>query len=174
MTDAVAPLILTLELDPEAQAWFEGERRRWFPRSLNRVPAHVSLFHALPGEQLPAIAELLGEETAGLAPFPLEVNDLMKLGKGVAYALASEQLQALHTRLRSRWADWLTPQDRQGFRPHIVVQNKSTPEQARELYSRLSASFRPWAVEAAALRLWHYRGGPWEPAASFPFGGDRT
>ena len=169
MSPESAPLILTLELEPEAQAWFEAERRRWFPRTLNRVPAHVSLFHALPGEQLPAVSERLQHETQQLPVFPLEVFDLMRLGRGVAYAVRAHPLTELHARLRTAWLASLTPQDQQGFRPHIVVQNKATPEEAKALYTRLTSTFRPWTVEAAALLLWHYRGGPWELAQRLPF-----
>ena len=165
----VVPLILTLELEPEAQAWFEAERRRWFPRTLNRVPAHLSLFHALPGEQLSAVSERLALETQQISPFPLEVFELMRLGRGGAYALRAPQLSGLHTRLRAAWLASLTPQDQQGFRPHIVIQNKATPEEAKALYTRLTSTFRPWTVEAAALLLWHYRGGPWELAQRLPF-----
>ncbi len=165
------PLILTLGLAEDAQVFFEGERRRYFPARLNRIPAHVSLFHALPGEDLPAIQALLEREAAALAPFPLEVHDLMKMGRGVAYALRSPALDRLHGRLRAAWLPALTRQDMQPFRPHVVVQNKVDPEEARRLYAKLSQSFRQWTVEAASLLLWHYEGGPWAPAGVFPLRG---
>jgi hypothetical protein len=59
MADAAQPLILTLALDGEAFAFFDGLRRAHFPPERNVVPAHVTLFHALPGEQRPAIGSLL-------------------------------------------------------------------------------------------------------------------
>ncbi len=162
------PLIVTLAADAESQGRFERERRQHFPARLNRIPAHLSLFHALPGESAASIQQTLAAEAA-VAPFVLEVHDLMRLGRGVAYAVRSPRLDAIHNALRARWLSWLTPQDRQPFRPHIVIQNKVDPAEARALYERLSAGFRPFTVEAASLLLWWYEGGPWSPAGAFPF-----
>ncbi len=167
------PLIVTLALEAEAQARFEAERRRHYPARLNRIPAHISLFHALPGEELPSIEAFLRAAASETPPFVLEVHDLMRLGKGVAYKVRAVALMDLHARLRAAWLPWLTRQDLQPFRPHIVIQNKVEPEIARALYDRLAASFRPWTVKAESLRLWHYEGGPWTEAGSFPLGGAR-
>ena len=173
MEPAPRPLILTLSLDPASQARFEGERRRYFPAKLNRIPAHISLFHALPGEELPAIKQRLRTLAAAAAPFTVEVHDLVRLGRGVAYALRAPELQAMHEELRGAWLPWLSRQDLQPFKPHIVVQNKVDPTEARALYDRLNATFRPSTAEAAALLLWHYEGGPWAPAGEFPLEGAR-
>lgn len=167
---ALRPLILTLGLDEENQARFEAERRRYFPARLNRIPAHISLFHALPGEELVAIRERLAAEAAVVGRFAVEVYDLMRLGRGVAYRVRAPQLLELHGRLRAAWLPSLSRQDMQPFHPHVVVQNKVDPPEARALYDRLSGGFRPWEAEAASLLLWHYEGGPWTPAGVFPFG----
>lgn len=45
------PLIVTLALDEQAQARFDALRSRHFPPDRNVLDAHVTLFHALPGEQ---------------------------------------------------------------------------------------------------------------------------
>jgi 2'-5' RNA ligase len=171
---AVRPLIVTLGLDPAAQSLFEEQRRRYFPARLNRIPAHISLFHALPGEQRSLIAERLAEHAGATASFSAEVHDLMRLGRGVAYALRAEALDRLHAALRREWLEWLTPQDRQPFRPHIVVQNKVDPKEAQALYAKLSGSFRPFEVQAVSLLLWRYEGGPWTPAGEFPLAGARA
>ena len=42
------PLILTLQLDPFAQTFYENLRRRHFPPERNLIPAHLTLFHQLP------------------------------------------------------------------------------------------------------------------------------
>ena len=42
------PLILAAELGAEDFAWLEGLRRRHYPAERNRVPAHLTIFHALP------------------------------------------------------------------------------------------------------------------------------
>ncbi len=161
--------VLTLRLDADSQAHFEGLRRRYFPPERNQIPAHLTLFHALPDG--PEIDEVLEREAEGLGTFPLAVTGVRSLGKGVAYKLASSVLGGLHTRLAAEFADHLTAQDRQRLQPHIVVQNKVTPAEARELLARLSAAFEPREVEACGFDLWRYLGGPWEHAATFSFPG---
>ena len=64
----------------------------------------------------------------------------------------------------------LTGQDRQGFRPHVVVQNKVSGGEAKELLGRMQVEFRPFTVRAEGLQLWRYLGGPWELAEGFLFG----
>ncbi len=169
---APRPIILTLALDPANQARFEEERRRHYPARLNRIPAHISLFHALPGEELRSIEAQLGRVAEVTAPFPVEVHDLMRLGRGVAYAVHAAELQAVHAQLRAAWFPWLSRQDQQPFRPHVVVQNKVDPTEARALHDRLAVTFRPWTAEAQSLLLWHYEGGPWAPAGTFAFAGE--
>ena len=53
MTPSTDPLILTLALDDLSFARFDALRREHFPPTLNRIPAHVTLFHHLPGEEEP-------------------------------------------------------------------------------------------------------------------------
>ena len=163
------PLILTLGVDREAQLRFDGDRKRHFPARLNRIPAHISLFHALPGEQEHSVCEVIAREAASRPAFTLEVHDLMRLGRGVAYAVRAPELDRLHTALRTAWLPMLSRQDQQPFRPHVVIQNKVEPEEAKTLYTRLASSFRSWTVEAESLLLWHYEGGPWRAAGEFRF-----
>ncbi len=168
---SVKPLIVTLQLDGEAQARFEAERRRFYPARLNRIPAHISLFHALPGEEESSIRAELESLARSTKPFPVEVHDLMRLGRGVAYAVRAPELAEVHAALRAAWLPWLSRQDQQPFRPHIVVQNKVDPGEARALYDRLAAGFRPSEAQAAGLLLWQYEGGPWTSAGEFTFAG---
>lgn len=170
MTAGADPLILTLRMDEASFAHFDGLRRRHFPAARNLIPAHLTLFHQLPGEQGPAIAARLREVARTTPAFGLEVTGLRFLGRGVAYGLDSEPLAKLRAGLAETWSDWLAPQDRQGFRPHITVQNKVPPEVAHALHAELASGFAPFTIRATGLLLWHYRGGPWEAAGTFPFG----
>jgi 2'-5' RNA ligase len=95
----------------------------------------------------------------------------MSLGRGVAYRLHSPELVALHRRLQLGWWQHLTAQDRQGFRPHLTVQNKASAEVAARTLAQLEAGFEPFTVRATGLRLWRYEGGPWAELAQFPFTG---
>jgi hypothetical protein len=169
--DGTAPLILTLGLDEASFARLEGLRRAHFPPHLNRIPAHVTLFHALPGDEEPAILLRLAEVVRDTAPLPLRVAAVMPLGRGTALRLEAPGAAALRARLAEGWRDWLTPQDRGGWRPHVTVQNKVAPEEARRLQEELRARFAPWEGRAEGLLLWRYRGGPWEAAGRFGFAG---
>ena len=55
----------------------------------------------------------------------------------------------------------VTPQDQQGWRPHVTVQNKVAGKTARALFDELGAAFEERAGSVEALLLWEYRGGPW-------------
>ncbi len=164
-----APLVVTLLLDDAAQDRFDRLRARYFPPERNHLAAHVTLFHALPGEHLNAVRADLAA-AADRPAFDVAVTGVRFLGRGVAYVLESAEVTRLRDGLASGWAPWLTPQDRQRHAPHITVQNKVDPVVARALHERLLAEFVPETVRAPGLGLWRYLGGPWEPVAEFPFG----
>jgi hypothetical protein len=133
-----------------------------------RLTAHVTLFHALPGEHIDAVvADLVA--AADREAFDVAVTGLRFLGRGVAFTLESAELGALRAGLAAAWQPWLTPQDRQRHAPHVTVQNKVPPAVARALHERLLADFTPWTARARGLGLWRYLGGPWEPVAEHPF-----
>ena len=165
-----APLILTLALHPDNQARFERLRQLCFPAGRNMIPAHVTLFHHLPGQEAAAVSDTVAARCA-VPPFPVAVPGLRFLGRGVAYALESSSLAALRASLAREWEGWLTPQDRQGWRPHVTIQNKVSPEAARALHANLQAAFAPFTVRAEGLDLWRYLGGPWELVSRHPFCG---
>jgi 2'-5' RNA ligase len=173
MTDA-APFILTLLLDDGGFAFFDAARRRHFPPERNFLPAHLTLFHALPGDGEPRLVHDLETLCRTRARFRLTVTGLRSLGRGVAYTLESTELDALREGLVQCWKGELTAQDRQKHQPHVTVQNKVAPEVARSLLTELGTGFVPFAVTGEGLALWRYRGGPWEPVRRFPFqGGER-
>ena len=91
------------------------------------------------------------------------------LGGGVAYDVASPELDRVRAGLARESEPWLTRQDRQPFRPHVTVQNKVSPERARGLHTALTAAFSPYVVQAQGLELWHYLGGPWRHDRSSTF-----
>ncbi|GAA2723094.1 2'-5' RNA ligase family protein [Cellulomonas aerilata] len=167
MTDA-APLILALTLDDATQQRLDGLRRAHFPPERNLLSAHVTAFHALPGEHLDELVADL-RETAPDASIAVAVTGVRSLGRGVAFDLSAPEAESLRAGLARRWAGRLTAQDSQRWRPHVTVQNKVTPEAARALHRQLAATFVPYDAEAVGWGLFRYRGGPWEHVLGVPF-----
>lgn len=161
------PLIVTLELGEEQQAFFNRKRSQYFPAHANFLDAHITLFHRLPSG-LPAIEEAL----AGFAarpPMHLEVASVRNMGKGVAYAIESAELLQLHKTMQQAFMPWLSLQDKRKRWPHITIQNKVTAWKALQLYNTLSADFKPFHITATGLRTWLFRKGPWEAKNDYPF-----
>lgn len=165
------PLILTLGFHTGDQARFERLRRLHFPPERNLIPAHATLFHQLPGDGLAAVRAELVALCASQPPFDVAVTCLRFLGRGVAFELQSTELHALRRGLASQWQHWLTPQDQQGWRPHVTIQNKATPEAARALRDAMQAGFAPFTVRGDGLLLWRYLGGPWQAEGRYKFTG---
>ena len=165
-----APLILTAALDEGAFAWFDDLRRTHFPPHRNRVPAHLTLFHALPGDEEPAIAAWVKAACQRRAPMKLDVRGPWSIGRGVAYRLASAELDDFRQELVNAFRPWLTAQDQAPFRPHITIQNKVEPAAARHLLEHLQQEFEPFDIVAQGVQVWRYMGGPWEPVAEIAFG----
>src|SRR3712207_1259733 len=116
------PLIVTADLDPRAMTLLDAPRQEHFPPARNHLRAHLTLFHHLPGAELAAVQADLAEVADRDAP-PATLDRVLKLGRGVAYAVDSPGLTALRRDLAARWEPWLTPQDRGWGRPHVTVQN---------------------------------------------------
>jgi 2'-5' RNA ligase len=167
--DAGAPLIVTLQMDERSQERFDRLRELHFPPERNYLKTHLTLFHKLPGGREAEVRSELRKVCQDREPITLSATGLRFLGRGVAYELSSPGLEALHRDLARRWEPWLGAQDRQGFKPHVTVQNKVPPEQARALHKELQAAFSPFEVEGIGLSLWRYLGGPWEGVVRYPF-----
>jgi 2'-5' RNA ligase len=163
------PLIVTAALDEAAFAWFDDLRRAHFPAGRNLVPAHLTLFHALPGDHEAAAGEILKAACRSAAPMALQVRGPWSLGRGVAYRIAAPELEALRADLAERMSAWLARQDRAPWRPHVTIQNKAEPAEARALLNDLQHAFEPFDAVAEGLLVWRYLGGPWEPVARLPF-----
>jgi 2'-5' RNA ligase len=164
-----APLVLTLKLDQSTFDRVNGLRQQHFPPERNFLPAHITLFHALPGDQVLPIQRHLQTLCADTSRMPLQFSQLRFLGKGVAIECSCSVLIQLQKNLMQFWKDWLTPQDRQNYRPHITIQNKVAPEEARMLYEQMQTNWHPFEGNGEGLLLWYYRGGPWELVEEFPF-----
>jgi 2'-5' RNA ligase len=157
---AAAPLILTLKLDPKSFARLDALRQAHFPPERNWLPAHLTLFHHLPGEDLGAVMTRLASARPEAPPM-LGFTGLRRLGRGVAVTVHAPALVAMRAAIARDFAGRLTAQDQRPLQPHVTVQNKAEPEVAEALYAELSRTFGPWSGAGEGLLLWRYLGGPW-------------
>ena len=163
-------LIVTAELAPPDFAWLDKLRRAHFPPERNQLPAHLTMFHALPpsveGEVRATLARLGAQR-----PPRASIEGLMNLGGGVAFRVASQDLDNIRQELALDFHGLLSAQDCGGWRPHITIQNKVPPKEARALLARMELDFRPRPLAISGLGLHRYLGGPWEKLAIVPFRG---
>ena len=165
-------LIVTAELGREDFAWLDSLRRRHYPAERNRVPAHLTIFHALPPSAESEVRSRLGELAAGPPP-RATIAGLMDLGGGVAFRVASEGLTEIREMLAAGLHGLLSAQDDAGWAPHVTIQNKVPNRQARELRLSLERDFAPRPLAVAGLGLRRYMDGPWESLGSWRFRGVR-
>jgi 2'-5' RNA ligase len=164
------PLIVTLDADPASARRFEALRQRHFPPERNLVPAHVTVFHALPGERLAEVSDTLATVARSTAPLPFRAVEVMAFGRaGTALRIDCGEARTLKRQLQHAFALPLTPQDAGGLRPHVTIQNKVPPDVAAVTRERARAEFAPFDGRFVGLALWHYRGGPWDEEARFAF-----
>ena len=137
MNMLLPPLILTLKLDDNSFQFFDRMRQKYFPPERNFLSAHLTLFHQLPGSELEIIENDLREICGSFEEFFLKFTGWRFLGKGTAMKIESNDLLRLRTQFAEKWKEWLTAQDAQKFQPHITIQNKIAPEEAKELFHKL-------------------------------------
>jgi hypothetical protein len=95
----------------------------------------------------------------------------MDLGEGTALRIESEALEEMRADLADALHGLLTPQDAAPWRPHVTIQNKVEPGEARGLQRKLKGEFRPRPLAIRALASWRYRDGPWEAIKTYAFRG---
>ena len=163
-------IIITAELGAADFGWLEGQRRLHYPPERNRVPAHLTVFHALPPSAEPEARRQLSRLAARPAPSAV-IAGLMNLGGGVAYRIVSDDLDMIRDELAGHFHGLLGAQDDAGWRPHVTIQNKVSEKEARALLAELEADFRPRPLAIHGLGLHRYLGGPWERLGVYPFRG---
>lgn len=163
-------LIVTADPGDADRAWLDGLRRAHFPPERNRLPAHLTMFHALPPSAEEAARRQLSLHASGPRPRAM-LAGLMNLGGGVAYRIVSDDLEAIRDDIAGHFHGMLTSQDSAGWRPHVTIQNKVPLQVARSLLAELERGFAPRPLLVSALSLHRYCDGQWEAIARYPFRG---
>ena len=161
-------LIVTAEIAPRDFSWIDGLRRAHYPPERNRVPAHLTMFHALPPSAETELRSRLGKIVRQPGP-EATIAGIMDLGGGVAFRIVSPGLDRIRDELAEELHGLLGAQDSGGWRPHITIQNKVAPKVARALKESLERDFRPRPLAIGGLAIWRYLDGPWERVAAYPF-----
>lgn len=164
------PLIVTAELGGEDQRWLDALRQKHFPVERNHLRAHLTIFHALPPSAESEVRHRLAELAKDPPPRAV-ITGLMNLGGGVAYRVASDDLDRIRAELSMGFHGLLNAQDGGGWRPHVTIQNKVAPKVARELLQSLESRFEQRPIAISGLGLHRYLGGPWEKLAIYAFRG---
>jgi hypothetical protein len=162
------PLIITAELAAGDFSWIEGLRRAHYPPERNHVPAHLTIFHALPPSAESEVRARLARMVHRRPPAAM-IAGLMDLGGGVAFRIVSPDLDDIRDELAADLHGLLGAQDNRGWRQHITIQNKVAPKVARALMRELEERFTPRPLGISGLGLHRYLGGPWEGLAVYAF-----
>lgn len=131
------PLIVTLTLDHATHAFLTELRQRYYPSELNKLKAHVTLFHAIPPQRCDELDHLLMGIASKRKAWDVFVGEPKAMGKsgvmlgvrdrpsGSTEAIHAELLDAL-TEQAATDKDRLTDQDmRRIGRAHVTVLNKA-------------------------------------------------
>ena len=162
-----APFLVTLGFDASTFERLDRLRSRFFPAHLNQVPAHLSLFHHLPGDEGDAIHRALSDVARSSSAVDLSFPIVKKTGRGLMLPVEAEGLAAIHASLARSFARWLTPQDRQPFRPHVTIMNKAGRDEVDAASAELQRAWSSWMGRGDRLILWRYLGGPWDEIESY-------
>jgi 2'-5' RNA ligase superfamily len=128
------------------------------------------LFRHLPPSVEGELKRRLAHYATVAAP-PAAIAGIVDLGEGTALRVESEGLEDIRRDLALALRGLLTPQDTAPWRPHVTVQNKVEPREARALQARLRSGFERRPLAIRGLALWRYLDGPWEPVRQFVFRG---
>ncbi len=167
----MSALIVTAELGAADQAWFDTQRQTHFPPERNHLPAHLTVFHALPPSVEAEARDRLSNLAAAEPPPRATVAGLINLGGGVAYRIVSDDLERIRGAIATAFHGMLSAQDAGGWRPHVTIQNKVAAKVARNLLAELERDFTPCPLMIRGLGLHRYLGGPWERLGVYAFRG---
>lgn len=161
-------LIVTVDIGQSDFAWIDGLRRAHYPPERNHVPAHLLMFHALPPSAEPELRARLSASVRRPVP-RATIAGLLDLGGGVAFRLVSDELDAMREDLATELHGLLGAKDSGGWRPHITIQNKVAPSEARRLKALLERDFRPRAIAISGLGLQRYDERAWTRLGTYSF-----
>jgi hypothetical protein len=170
--------VLTILTDKAHHERMTEWRRKYFPPKINKLEAHLTLFHALPASKLESsIVPVLEDVAKNTAPFSVRATKPFRLKKGIAISVpksqGAAQIQAVHHVLQEPWRKegFLSDQDAGGMQAHYTIMNKVDQEsEVLAALEEVQNSFRPDSGTAEGLGLFRYDRGYWHWIRRFDFG----
>lgn len=161
--------ILALHTDAEHHARVTALRTKYFPPELNRLNAHVALFRALPGSQLPTMEDDILEVARQQQAFPISTDKPVLMAHGVGLDVQAPESRKIYTELEEKWNEFLSNQDK-SFKPHYTVQNKVPRRVSEKAWEDIKREWEGSQGEVDGLTLWRYDKGYWRHRRDFIFG----
>ncbi|KAK6438009.1 hypothetical protein LTR95_005797 [Oleoguttula sp. CCFEE 5521] len=170
--------ILTLATDLRHHEAMTALRDQYFPKKLNKLAAHLTLFHALPGSLLESnIIPHLEAVAARREQFEVHAAKPFRMKHGFAISVPKSEggaaAQNVHAELQRKWADdgFLSEQDQGGCRVHYTIMNKVDDDaEVAKAFEEVSKGWKgDWGV-VEGLSLWRYERGWWKFQRKFEFG----
>lgn len=169
MTLDRTPLIVIAVMPDDIQAQLDGLRRAHYPAERNRVPAHCTLLHAVPGMVADELAQTCATLAATTRSPSARIERVIDLDGGTALAVDSPDLLVLREAIAERFCGMLTGADTLPARLHVTVQNKVERRTAHVLQAELRRAWHPRAITVAGLAAHRVRDGVWHPAGAWRF-----
>ncbi|CAF9929312.1 MAG: mannose-1-phosphate guanyltransferase [Heterodermia speciosa] len=172
--DEDSTYVLTLQTNREFHERINDLRRQYFPAQLNKIDAHITLFHALPGSRLGFILSDLLEIARTEQRFRIQTIKPLQWTHGVALDANNHCAHRLWKLLERKWgsagADFLSKQDRGGFKAHYTIQNKVEKEVAKQTWEEVRDRFESDEGEVLGFTLYKYaKSGHWIYQQAFDF-----
>lgn len=170
-----AVYVLTLLTDTKHHRTLTETRKKYFPPRLNKLEAHITLFHALPGSKLEeSIKPTLREVSNKTTQFHILAATPFRLNKGIAIGMPKSQggddARQVHGQLKGAWREFLSSQDAGGFAAHYTIMNKVDDEkEVQKAFEQVQDEWRGCHGTVLGLSLFKYDRGHWVHEEDFKF-----
>ena len=169
--------VLTLQTDQDHHNRMTALRNKYFPKHLNKLRAHLTLFHALPGSKMDnSILPVIQDIAKQTSRFPIAATHAEKRKRGIAIVVADgKEFEHLRNSLQLPWKRerFLSAQDAAPrAKPHYTVMNLvDDGEVVERAFVEVQQGFKIVEGVAVGLGLWKFERGWWRWVRGFEFGG---
>lgn len=177
--------VVTLLTDKPHHDTMTELRNQYFPKAINKLAAHLTLFHALPGSKLEdSIIPVLEQVASRTTAFRINATKAFRLKRGIAISVeelglgtgSSSNIQQrgkqVHHQLQSLWKEesFLSDQDAGGCRLHYTIMNKVDDEALiAKALKEIRETWKGHVGMVEGLGLWRYDRGSWRWQRKFAF-----